>query len=149
VLPPDGGARIRNPLGGEIVFKALADQTGGALTVFEAVNSPGQGPPLHMHETLDEVIYVLDGRLRVRLSDEITEVGSGAFVFIPRGMPHTWQALGDSDVRFLVVIAPAGLEEFFIATAEAGGGSASDAFNRFGGDDLTPPGPPLAVTHPQ
>lgn len=149
VLPPfDGGERIENPLGGEIVFKARAAQTGGSLTVFEAVNPPGQGPPYHVHDALDEVIYVLDGTLRVRLADQVEEALSGAFVFIPRGTPHTWEGHGDKVVRFLVVITPAGLESFFDSTAAAGGGQADDAFGRFGGDDLRVLGPPLAISHP-
>ena len=68
-------------------------------------------------------------------------------MFIPRGMPHTWEGR-DGAVRFLVVIAPSGLERFFDSTAAAGGGQADDAFSRFGGDDLKVLGPPLAVTHP-
>ncbi len=148
LLPVDGGERIENPLGGEIVFKARAAQTGGSLTVLEAVNPPGLGPPYHVHEALDEVIYVLDGTLRVRLVDQVEEAPTGAFVFIPRGTPHTWEGLGDKAVRFLVVIAPAGLERFFDSTAAAGGGQADDAFGRFGGDDLRVLGPPLAVSHP-
>lgn len=148
LLPREGGERIENPLGGEIVFKARAAQTGGSLTVFEAVNPPGHGPPYHVHDAFDEAIYVLDGTLRVRLDAEVEEAPPGAFVFIPRGTPHTWEARGDRDVRFLVVIAPAGLESFFDSTAAAGGGRADDAFGRFGGDDLRVLGPPLAVSHP-
>src|SRR6185503_7365117 len=98
LLPPGQGDRIENPLGGEIVFKARAAQTAGALTVFEAVNPPGTGPPYHVHDSLDEVIYVLDGALRVRLADQLEEAGTGAFVFIPRGMPHTWEGRGDKPV---------------------------------------------------
>jgi quercetin dioxygenase-like cupin family protein len=148
LLPLGGGERIENPLGGEIVFKARAAQTDGSLTVFEAANPPGQGPPYHVHGALDEVIYVLDGTLRVRLADQVEEVTTGAFVFIPRGTPHTWEGRGDKPVRFLVVVAPAGLEGFFDSAAAAGGGRADDAFSRFGGDDLTVLGPPLAVSHP-
>lgn len=148
LLPPHGGERIENPLGGEIVFKARAAQTGGSLTVFEAINPPGQGPPYHVHEALDEVIYVLDGTLRVRLGDRVDQASAGAFVFIPRGTPHTWEARGDEAVRFLAVIAPAGLERFFDSTAAAGGGQADDAFGRFGGEDLRVLGPQLAVSHP-
>lgn len=148
LVPASGGERIENPLGGEIVFKARAGQTDGALTVFEAVNGPGQGPPLHVHASLDELIYVLDGALRVRLADRLDEAPAGACVFIPRGLPHTWAVGGDRPARFLVVIAPAGLEAFFDNTAAAGGGEAGDAFSRFGGDDLTVVGPPLAVSHP-
>ena len=148
LLPRNGGERIENPLGGEIVFKARAAQTGGSLTVFEAVNPPGQGPPYHVHHALDEMIYVLEGTLRVRLADQVEEATSGAFVFIPRGMPHTWEGRGDNAIRFLVVVAPAGLEGFFDSTAAAGAGRADDAFSQFGGDELTVLGPPLAVSHP-
>jgi quercetin dioxygenase-like cupin family protein len=148
LLPPGGGERLENPLGGEVVFKARSAQTSGSLTVFEALNPPGQGPPYHIHDALDEVIYVLDGTLRIRLADQVEEVTPGAFVFIPRGTPHTWEGRGDKPVRFLAVIAPAGLEAFFDTTAVAGGGQADDAFGRFGGDDLTVVGAPLAVSHP-
>jgi quercetin dioxygenase-like cupin family protein len=148
LLAPGQGERIENPLGGEIVFKARAAQTAGSLTAFEAVNPPGQGPPYHVHDTLDELIYVLEGSLRVRLVDRIEDAEAGAFVFIPRGLPHTWEGYGDRAVRFLVVVAPAGLERFFDSTAAAGGGQADDAFSQFGGDDLRVLGPPLAVSHP-
>lgn len=148
LLAPGDGERIDNPLGGQLVFKARARQTDGSLTVFEAVNPPGQGPPYHVHDGLDEVIYVLDGELRVRLGDRVDEAQAGAFVFIPRGLPHTWEARGDDAVRFLAVLTPGGLESFFDNTAAAGGGQAADAFTRFGGDDLRVVGPPLAVTHP-
>lgn len=148
LLRPGGGDRIENPLGGEIVFKARAEQTAGALTIFEAVNAPGHGPPYHVHETLDEAIYVLAGTLRVRLADRVDEATEGSFVFIPRGLPHTWEGRGDEAVRMLVLIAPAGLESFFDSTAAVGGGQACDAFDRFGGDDLKVLGPPLAVSHP-
>jgi quercetin dioxygenase-like cupin family protein len=149
LVPPDGGERIENPLGGEIVFKARGANTGEALTVFEAANAPGQGPPLHVHSLLDEVIYVLEGTIRVRLEDRVEQAATGACVFIPRGTPHTWAVGGDRTARLLVVVTPAGLERFFDSTANAGGRRAEDAFSRFGADDLTVVGAPLAVTHPE
>jgi len=57
--------------------------------------------------------------------------------------------VSDRTARLLVVVTPAGLEQFFDSTASAGGGDADDAFSRFGGDDLTVVGAPLAVTHPE
>jgi quercetin dioxygenase-like cupin family protein len=149
LVPPGGGERIENPLGGEIVFKARGAQTREALTVFEAANAPGQGPPLHVHTVLDEMIYVIDGTIRVRLEDRVEQATAGACVFIPRGTPHTWAVVSDRTARLLVVVAPAGLEQLFDRTASAGGGEADDAFTRFGGDDLTVVGAPLAVTHPE
>jgi quercetin dioxygenase-like cupin family protein len=94
------------------------------------------------------VIYVLDGTLRVRLGDQVEEASAGAFVFVPRGTPHTWEVRGDS-IRFLVVLAPAGLEELFDNAAAAGAAEAVDAFGRFGDGDLRVLGPRLAETHPR
>jgi quercetin dioxygenase-like cupin family protein len=148
LIPPNGGERIENPLGGEIVFKARGAQTGEALTVFEAANAPGQGPPLHVHSLLDEVIYVIAGTIRVRLEDRVEQAPAGTCVFIPHGTPHTWAVTSDRTARLLVIVAPAGLEQFFDSTASAGGGQAEDAFTRFGGDDLLVVGDPLSVTHP-
>src|SRR5581483_5233939 len=126
VVQSGGGDRIESPLGGEIVFKARGANTGEALTVIEAANGPGQGPPLHMHSLLDEVIYVIEGTIRVRLEDRVEQAAAGACVFIPHGTPHTWAVTGDSAARMLVVIAPAGLEQFFESTARSGGGQADD-----------------------
>jgi hypothetical protein len=118
LLPLDGGERIENRLCGEIVFKARAAQTGGSLTVFEAVNRPGQRThrPAHSYSSR-------------------------------AGAAHMGGARGRSR-PLLVVVAPAGLESFFDSTAAAGGGQADDAFGRFSGDDLRVLGPPLAVSHP-
>ena len=124
LVPSGGGDRIENPLGGEIVFKARGAQTGEALTVFEATNGAGQGPPLHVHTLLDEVIYVIGGTIRVRLEDRVEQAAAGACVFIPRGTPHTWAVTGDGSARMLVVVAPAGLEQFFDSTASSGGAQA-------------------------
>ena len=47
------------------------------------------------------------GRLRVRLEETIHEAPAGSFVFIPKGVPHTWQNAGDDPARILVVFTPA------------------------------------------
>lgn len=107
------GERVRSPLGGDITFIVRGDHSNGALAALEAINPPGEGPPLHIHTREDECVYVLDGELRWKLGDEISVTGPGGFVFIPRGLPHTWQNVGDRDSRMLVTFAPAGMEGFF------------------------------------
>ena len=39
------------------------------MTAFESAAAPGEGPPLHRHASEDEVLYVLKGRLRVKLEE--------------------------------------------------------------------------------
>jgi quercetin dioxygenase-like cupin family protein len=89
------GERIRSPLGGDISHIVRGEQSNGELAVLEAVNAPGEGPPLHVHTREDETVYVLEGEFRWKLGDETSVTGPGSFVFIPRGLQHTWQVLGD------------------------------------------------------
>ena len=152
VSAPGEGQTVKNPVGGPLTFKARDEQTGGALTAFESTAAPGEGPPLHRHASQDEVIYVLAGRLRVRLEETIHEAPAGSFVFIPRGIPHTWQNAGDDPARFLVLFAPAaaGMEQFFERSAElADDTRAADAFKKFASDaGMEVLGPPLAQSSP-
>ena len=107
------GNQVRSPLGGEITFIVRGEQSNGALAALEAVNAPGEGPPLHVHTREDETVYVLEGNFRWKLGDELSETGPGSFVFIPRGLAHTWEVMGDRPGRALITFAPAGMEGFF------------------------------------
>jgi quercetin dioxygenase-like cupin family protein len=132
---------------GRLTFKARGEETGGAMTLFETVAPPGAGPPLHVHVDDDEFMYVLEGRLRFRLEEAIHEGPAGTFVFIPKGMTHTWQNAGDSDARFLAgfALAAPGMERFFERSAEfADDAPVTEVFKRFGGDaGMDVLGPPL------
>jgi quercetin dioxygenase-like cupin family protein len=107
------GERVRSPLGGDITFIVRGEQSDGELAAMEAVNAVGEGPPLHLHGREHETIYVLEGEFRWKLGDEVRVAGPGSFVFIPRGVPHTWQVIGDRPGRMLVTFSPAGMEGFF------------------------------------
>jgi quercetin dioxygenase-like cupin family protein len=54
------------------------------------------------------------------LGDEVQQAPAGAFAFVPRGTPHTWQNVGDSPARLLVIFTPAAvrIERFFERFAE-------------------------------
>jgi quercetin dioxygenase-like cupin family protein len=141
------GRMVESPVGGAITYLARGEETGEALTFLETVVPPGEGPPLHQHVRDEEFIYVLEGMLRVRLGDSVDEAPAGSFVFIPRGLTHTWQSAGDGPARFLVGFAPAapGMERFFERSAElAAETRMSEAFSDFAGEaGMTVLGPPL------
>jgi quercetin dioxygenase-like cupin family protein len=107
------GDHLRSPLGGDITFIVRGEQSAGRLAVMEVVNGAGEGPPLHVHGREDETMYILEGEFRFKLGDSLGPAGPGSFVYIPKGMPHTWQITGDSPGRMLVSFAPAGMEGFF------------------------------------
>jgi quercetin dioxygenase-like cupin family protein len=149
-LAPGEGPSVENPTGGRLTFKAQAEATGGALTVVEGTATPGEGPPLHVHRDQDETIYVLQGRYRVRLGDRDVDAPAGAFVFIPRGTPHTWQNVGEDMARFVATLAPADVrfERFFVRYAElAPDERGVDAFAQIARETqgMEVLGPPLAA----
>jgi mannose-6-phosphate isomerase-like protein (cupin superfamily) len=67
---------------------AASEQTGGAFGLVAATLTPGETPPPHIHHGEDETYYVLDGHLRIRVGAEQLDLGTGALVFAPRGVPH-------------------------------------------------------------
>ena len=149
-VAPGEGATIQGPAGGPLTFKARGEQTNGALTLFENVIAPGDGPPLHTHAGEDESWYVLQGALRFRLGDEIADAPAGAFVFVPRGTPHCFQNAGEEPARIIVMFTPSGMERFFDRFANLDDGPVDpEAFRSIGAEvGMDVVGPPMAATHP-
>ena len=121
-----------------------------ASTAIESVVGAGEGPPMHVHPDVDEAIFVLEGTFRLALDGEVRDAPAGAFAWIPRGAPHTWQNVGDGPGRFLALVLPAGLEGFFQAFSELPtSSSVPEAFRALGAaGGLEVVGPPLAQSHP-
>jgi quercetin dioxygenase-like cupin family protein len=117
---PGEGFAVENPTGAVTTFKATADACGGALTAIEGAAAPGEGPPLHVHRSQDELIYTLEGTVRVKLGDQLFDAPVGSFIFIPRGTAHTWQNIGDTTARLFATLMPAApeFEQFFMRFAE-------------------------------
>ena len=63
----------------------------------------GSGPAtLHVHHSDDEAWHVLEGELTFRYADRTETVGPGGTVFVPAGMPHTYQAAAGA--RYLIIL---------------------------------------------
>lgn len=71
--------------------------------VLEMTLPIGATPPLHVHDRLDDTWYILAGQMVVRCGDDERVVGAGHWVSMPRGVPHTFRVVGDSDARILLV----------------------------------------------
>ena len=150
-VTPDGeGEQLHGPVGGPVRWLARAAQTGGAVTALENLVAPQQGPPLHRHDRESELWLVRDGTFRFRLGDDIETVAAGGFVFVPPGIDHCFQNVGDEPARIVVLFTPAGMEGFFEAMAELVAEDITpDTFVRLGAPHgMTVTGPPLSVSHP-
>ncbi len=97
-----------------LTFKATGAQTGGAFLAVEELARRGKATPLHSHPEEEETFYILGGEVLFHFDGEEQSLGAGAFVSVPRGVPHAY--LVTSEVaRALVVITPGGgaMEAFF------------------------------------
>jgi mannose-6-phosphate isomerase-like protein (cupin superfamily) len=100
-------------LGDLYTFKATGKQTNGNYTVIEQIIQPQSGPPPHIHHREDEAFYILEGRFSFLCGDKQSMFEAGSFVYIPKGTLHTFKNIDEQQGRLLVIITPAGLEEFF------------------------------------
>jgi len=100
-------------LGDLYTFKITGEQSMGAFTVIEQNIQPESGPPPHIHRREDELFYVLEGKFSFMCGDKLDVFESGSFIYIPKNTLHTFKNVGDQQGKLLVIISPAGLEEFF------------------------------------
>ena len=116
-FPPEAGTAVS--LGGiGVVFKVPGELTGGAFSVVEHPVQPGALAPPHVHADEDELSYVLEGTLGVRVGDRIMDLTAGSYVFKPRGIPHTFWNAGPGPARLIEIISPAGFERYFTQMAD-------------------------------
>jgi uncharacterized cupin superfamily protein len=111
-----GATRGPAPLdifGDRVCVKLAGTDTAGRLAVIEDCTPPLGGPPLHRHGREDEWFYVLEGEYLFEVDGRQERCGAGAAVYAPRGTVHTFQNVGASSGRMLVVVQPAGLDAFF------------------------------------
>lgn len=67
------------------------------------IMEPGGGMPPHTN-TVEHEQYVLRGRARIGIGDEVHEVVPGDVVFIPAGTPHWYEAGDGEPFEFLCVV---------------------------------------------
>jgi uncharacterized protein YjlB len=65
----------------------------------------GSGPPqMHVHHEDDEAWHVLAGTLLFRFGEREVEAGAGTTVFVPAGVPHTYESR--EGARYLIMLTP-------------------------------------------
>ena len=151
VLEPGAGETLPHQLGGSVNFKVQGTETNGAFFAFETEVAAGEGPPLHVHANEEEILYVLEGDARFRIRDDVQSAPTGSFMFVPRGVPHCFQAVGERPARLLIVFTPSGMEAFFSGLSEeiAKGSDPVEAFRSSGeAAGMSVVGPPLSQSHP-
>jgi quercetin dioxygenase-like cupin family protein len=114
IVMQQGEGEARWFLGALATIKSSGETTGGRVAVTENWAPRGHGSPLHVHHNEDEWFYVLSGELTFWVDGQVIVATGGSFVYGPRNVPHTF-TVSSGDARFLLVIEPAGFENFLRA----------------------------------
>ncbi len=98
--------------GGLHTWKLLAEDTDGAFFLFEDEMVKGKTTPLHRHPEADEMTYILEGEVVVKVDGKETRIGAGGMSFVPKGVPHAFLVVSDS-ARLLSLHAPGATSQAF------------------------------------
>jgi quercetin dioxygenase-like cupin family protein len=83
-------------------FVATAARTGFSAAKFAKVDlargahlmaglncfEPGQAQAVHAHGGADKFYFVLEGKARMQVGEEVSEAGPGTLIWAPAGVPH-------------------------------------------------------------
>ena len=75
--------------------------------------APGGYVREHTHEANEEAVFVIEGRGRAVIAGEEHPMEAGTSVFLPMGVRHMFINDGPTDLRWVWLILPNGLEDFF------------------------------------
>ena len=129
---------IRQPTEGRTIavvgdvyrFLAVGEETNGKYAMWEAIVTPGGGPPPHVHRREEEGFYILEGEITIHVGEKRLVATAGMFVNLPVGIPHSFKNESNRPARMLISVAPAGLEQMFFEVGQpvpAGTNTASPA----------------------
>ncbi len=88
-------------------FDGGRDNTSGSREMFIGLDTyaPGGITVLHSHPDREKVFLVLDGRARLTIGDEERILDPGGLGFVPVGVTHGFENVGDRNLRIMQVIA--------------------------------------------
>jgi len=92
------------------LFKADGAETMSRYSVSEWWLEPHtQGPGAHSHPE-DDLFYVIEGTMCVRVDDKWTHAPRGSFVLVPGGVTHDFENRGDTRAGVLNFSVPGPFE---------------------------------------
>jgi quercetin dioxygenase-like cupin family protein len=100
-------ARPIAPAEGPLSVLVGSEQSDGRIAVMENRIPAGAAGPSQRSRDVDELFWVLDGELTLRLGAERIVRRTGEMAFAPHGVNRAFASHGDDEARTLIVCTPA------------------------------------------
>ena len=107
-VPAEGGRAIGRQ--GHWIIKLSALESGGRVSVIDALIPPGLLVPPHAQDDYDDITRVIKGNLVMEIGGEIFNAFEGAIVFRPRRVMHAMWNPGPGMAHITSAVWPAGIE---------------------------------------
>lgn len=116
LMPGEGRAWPMGPLAA--VFKADEAETASKYSISEWWLEPHtRGPGTHQHPE-DDVFYVIEGVMSLRVDAQWFDCPKGAFVLVPGGVPHDFENRGEQRAGVLNLSVPGPFEPHMAGIAD-------------------------------
>jgi len=113
IIRAPGAGEKRSFLGGGLhIWKLMAEDTNGALFLFEDALAKGKCTPLHRHPEADELTYLIEGELIVKIDGKESHLTAGSVSYVPKGVEHAFVVVSEH-ARILTLQNPAVGQDFY------------------------------------
>ncbi len=104
-------------MGNGLRLRVPSAATAGAITTHEGVLAPGDGVPIHVHDSADQLLYVVEGEVEVTVGSDSWIARAEDFVSKPHGVPHGFSNVGSAPARVLEITSGDSFERFTLSVA--------------------------------
>ena len=115
--PPSPRTSFTIFTGVQMTLEVASSATHGRSAILKLTVRPGDGPAAHIHAREDETYIVLRGHFRFWHGNSVVDATDGDAIYLPRNEPHQWRNVGRTTGEEILIVSPAGLEQFFITAA--------------------------------
>lgn len=97
--------------GTQVAYKAAGERPGGGPTFLEITIAPGFNTGDHVHSKIEEIFYVIEGEVQIRVGERLLRAQPGDFVLVPPGVPHGFGNPEGAPAKMVFLISPAAVHE--------------------------------------
>lgn len=97
------------------ILVSSADGADG-MAIIEHRMPHGEAPPLHIHQSEDEIFYCLEGEMLIEVAGVGRLLKAGDCALAPKGIPHRFRVVSAEGARALTVTRGADFETMVRAT---------------------------------
>jgi quercetin dioxygenase-like cupin family protein len=95
-----------------VTVRVSASEGQDGVSVLEHRVPHGDSPPLHVHQTEDEIFQILDGDFRFVVDGREFRGGAGDIILAPKGKPHSYRVESAQGGHFLITTVGGDFERF-------------------------------------